>query len=459
MILNHLNTGHFQKSKILALLFFVFCFPSCDKECSDPATCHTYQDNTCEDAKADHALIIADLKDKIYPISGSQPDLPKNELSGMDATFEQAYFVGLGEATHGTLEFFEMKNRLFQYLVEEHGFKAIGFEATWGGALHVNRYVVDGIGSAKESVRKMQFWTWQTEEVVALVEWMRSYNLDKADEEKVRFYGVDVQSGIEEVLLISEYLERIAPELEPMITPKLSALVDTIGRDWNGYKALQDIVKSQFRADVKEAKSLFESNAETLVESSSQDEYDLVKHAFTILLQYEEVVNGEFSNNPRDFYMARNSEWIRDYIGGDVKVALWAHNGHVSKGIQRAQGAELEKAHGAAYQVVGFSFSRGSFQAIQSGAGLTTENEVLDVNCLTTNALLAEVGTDNFYIVFDELAKQSAVDTYFNSPNLNFSLGALFDPENINGFIYPEALSENYDILIHFNDTQSAVPY
>lgn len=450
----------FYIDKILALLLLIIFFQSCQKDCSDPATCHTYTDNTCEKARDRNSPIIADLKNYISPITGSQPDLPKAELAGMDATIEKAYFVGLGEATHGTLEFFEMKDRLFRYLVEEHGFKAIGFEATWGGALHVNRYVVDGIGSAKESVRRMQFWTWQTEEVVALVEWMHTYNLDKADEDKIYFYGFDVQSGTEEVDLVDEYLHRIAPELVEEIVPKLAALVDAIGRDWERYKAMPGTTKLDLRNGVITALSTFESNATTLIESSSEKEYELVKHAFTIIQQFEDQANDDiFTSGKRDFYMARNSEWIRDYIGGDAKIALWAHNGHVSKGVRLAQGTELAAVHGEAYQVIGFTFSTGSFQAVQSGRGLTTDNEVLEVNCLTTNALLSDTGVDNFYLVFDDLPEQSSAKTYFSSANRVFSLGALFEPENPNRFIYSKVLSEEFDILIHFDDTRSAVPY
>lgn len=459
MNMDNLKSFSFQSSQLLGLLLLMFCLPSCKKDCSDSATCHTYQDNTCEDKRAENAPVVTDLQDRIYSITGSQPDLPKEELAGLDATFEQAYFVGLGEATHGTLEFFEMKHRIFQYLVEKHGYKAIGFEATWGGALHVNRYVIDGIGSAKESVRKMQFWTWRTEEVVALVEWMRSYNLGKTDEEKIKFYGFDVQSGIEEVQLISDYLKRVAPDLEKEVTLKLSNLVDTIGRDWNGYRALSVLIKNNFRDAIKNGESIFEANAETMIAASSQEEYELVKHAFTILRQFEDVVNSDLGSGKRDFYMAKNSEWIREYIGGEVKIALWAHNAHVTRGYATAQGAQLAKIHGDAYQNIGFSFSTGSFQAVQSGRGVTTDNEVLSPNCLTTNALLSDVGVDNFYIVFDELPNESAAASYFSVANRMFSLGALFDPNNVNRFIYPQTLATDYDVLIHFDDTNAAVPY
>ena len=274
---------------------------------------------------------------------------------------------------------------------------------------------------------------------------------------------MDVQSGSEEVLLISDYLKRVAPDLEEQITAKVAALVDAIGVtliDLSAYRAMADAEKAALRAGVIDARNLFQSNANRLIESSSQKEYDLVRHAFLILRQFEEVMNEDNLNtNPRDRYMARNSEWIRTHLGGEVKVALWAHNSHIGKGITAAQGRELAKAHGEAYQAVGFSFSTGSFQARQPEIGLTVDNEILSPNCLTTNALLSEVGSDNFYIVFDDLPNQSVASTYFSTPNRMFSLGADFNPENVNGFIFSLTLSDNFDILIHFDDTNAAVPY
>ncbi|MEM6317238.1 MAG: erythromycin esterase family protein [Bacteroidota bacterium] len=441
------------------LLFLLPLINACQKDCSDPATCHTYQDNICEEAKTENVPVVSALETKIYPLSGSAPNLPSQELAGLDAIFEKAYFVGLGEATHGTLEFFEMKDRLFRYLVEKHGYKAIGFEATWGGALHVNRYVVDGIGTARDAVSKLQFWTWRTEEVVTLVEWMHDYNLDKSEEDKIYFYGFDVQSGSEEVLLIEDYLNRNAPNLTAEVVPKIEGLVETVGRDWQSYRALPASQKEGFRTGIAEAETTFVNNETTLVGASSQREFDLVKHAFTILRQYEEVVNSPQQNFPRDVYMASNSEWIRNYLGGEAKVALWAHNFHVGKGIPQLQGNELDLRHGDAYQVVGFSFAKGAFQAVRPGVGVTPFNRINEANCLTTNALLEEVGEEQCYIIFDELDTESIANEYFNSSQPFFSLGALFDPNTPHRYVYPDPLAVRFDVLIHFNDTNAAVPY
>lgn len=444
--------------QFIFIVIVVFCFGACEKENADPARNHVYENFTCEKAEEDQASVLPDLANYIYPISGAAPNLDASELSAMGEELKDAYFVGLGEATHGTREFFQMKDRIFRYLVENHGFKVMGFEATWGGALHVNQYVLHGIGSAKESVRRMKFWTWRTEEVVELVEWMRTYNLDKAEEDKLHFYGFDMQSTDEEYFWINDYLEKIDTELQAQINELIEDFVEKV--NFRSYPTFAPSIQQAYRQNLEEAKQLYESKKEDLIAQSSQSEYDLIHHAFEILLQAEDNFDRN-SGNDRDYYMARNSEWIRSYLGNAPKVALWAHNAHVSKDntwLSFAQGQDLYQNHGDNYKVVGFSFSRGSFQAINFDLNiLTTNNFVEETGCGTSNTLLQKIETSNYYIIFDELPTNSPSANYFNTKQPFFMLGAGFNPSSIRSV--DTVLPDNYDILIHFDESTAAVPY
>ncbi|MEM8586186.1 MAG: erythromycin esterase family protein, partial [Bacteroidota bacterium] len=91
--------------------------------------------------------------------------------------------VGMGEATHGTAEFYRLKNQLFRLLVTEAGFKAIVFEIPWGNALVVNDYVLNDIGTAESVVGQTYYWTYNTQEVIDLVQWMHDYNQGLSEEE------------------------------------------------------------------------------------------------------------------------------------------------------------------------------------------------------------------------------------------------------------------------------------
>src|SRR5262249_22262035 len=101
--------------------------------------------------------------------------------------------VALGEATHGTSEFFTMKHRLTEFLASEMGFTLFAIEANMPEAYRVNQYVLTGKGDPKELLRGMYFWTWNTQEVLDMILWMRRFN--ESGKGRVQFLGFDMQFG------------------------------------------------------------------------------------------------------------------------------------------------------------------------------------------------------------------------------------------------------------------------
>jgi erythromycin esterase-like protein len=140
-----------------------------------------------------------------------------------------ARIVSLGEATHGTREFFKLKHRMIEYCVSQLGFTMIGFEAEYGATLAVNDYVLNGKGNAVDVVAGMGFWTWDTEEVVELVEWVRAWNI--ANARKVKFYGFDMQSSPASGMHLLAYLERVAPHLAAVCEQNIAPLASAYAAD------------------------------------------------------------------------------------------------------------------------------------------------------------------------------------------------------------------------------------
>jgi len=129
-----------------------------------------------------------------------------------------ARFVLLGEATHGTSEYYLWRTRLTQRLIQEKGFSLIAVEGDWPDCYRVNRYI-KGYQNAGESAHSVlnQFerwptWMWANWEVVALVEWLRRYNLNRPEHRRVGFYGLDVYSLWESLSEVTDYLQHNAPE-------------------------------------------------------------------------------------------------------------------------------------------------------------------------------------------------------------------------------------------------------
>ncbi|MDW3193477.1 MAG: erythromycin esterase family protein [Cytophagales bacterium] len=445
------------KCVFLSIILGLIILNSCKEEELPADRRHVYEEGSfCERTFEDTQLVEEELNQLIYPLEGSSPGLSMDALVAIGEAVGDTPLVGLGEATHGTKEHFEMKDRLFRYLVENHGFRAMGFEATWGGALYVNDYVVNGNGTAKDAIGRMQFWTWYTEEVQALVEWMRDYNLDKSDDEKVYFYGFDMQSGVEEPEWIERYLLQNQPALVQQILPNIREVLDIIAA--RNYQSLTNAQRNNYRSGIRAAQTIFEANSASLIASSSQSEYDLMLKAFDVLLQFEDYSRPE-PDRIRDDYMAENSEWIREYLGEDTKVALWAHNGHVTKDESYpTQGQFLEASVGEAYKNIGFSFNTGKFQALDGDWRLNTENEVTEIRCNTVNEVFEALTDANFYLVMADLTSTIHAKEYFSEDRDVLSIGALYDEANPNSYYRRYNLAEAYDVIVHFEVSTSAVP-
>ena len=140
------------------------------------------------------ASLLKTLDEELVPLSTDPMLWTNDELQFLDAVSDHA-IVGLGEATHGSAEFFKAKHRMLKYLVENHGFKIFAIEADFGESILINQAVLNSDKSQIENLmkEKMHFWTWRTNEVRDLLYWMCDYNVGKAESEKVQYWGVDCQ--------------------------------------------------------------------------------------------------------------------------------------------------------------------------------------------------------------------------------------------------------------------------
>jgi erythromycin esterase len=291
---------------------------------------------------------LATLQRHLFPLTAVEAGHGSADLVKLDPLFEGARIVELGEATHGTREFFQLKHRLLEYLVEAHGFRIFAIEATQPEAFEINDYVLTGKGDPRKALAGLYFWTWDTEEVLAMIEWMRSWNAQASHTPKLKFYGVDMQHPVRAAQLVAAYLKTSAPKLEPRFAPVLAALADPLFNptvEWWG-TAQKTLAELAAELDSKPGKGTFARARQSLR-----------------VLEQNAVVSLEtITGDGRDQAMAANALWVLDQEGPDSKMVLWAHNGHVSY-EGHAMGAALKRALGAKVKSFGFGFGAGGFQA------------------------------------------------------------------------------------------------
>lgn len=158
------------------------------------------------------------------PLSTLSAGEPYGDLEPLRETLRDVRIVGLGESTHGTREFFLLKHRLLEFLVREMGCRALAMEASESAALAVDAYVGGAPGDAARLVSRLDFWTWRTQEVLAMVEWMREHNRTVPAAERVRFIGIDPQRCADSAAAVGAFLEKAVPSTAESVRESLALL-------------------------------------------------------------------------------------------------------------------------------------------------------------------------------------------------------------------------------------------
>ncbi|MGW2143251.1 erythromycin esterase family protein [Nonomuraea bangladeshensis] len=275
--------------------------------------------------------------------------VPLDEPAPFRAALEGVRLVGLGEATHGSAEFFSLRRRLTELLVRELGFTTLAIEASAAAARAVDDHVRTGRGDAGQVVAGLGFWTLDTAEMLAVVEWLREHN--RTAERPVRFVGVDPQHPDAALRLLREHLGEAADEL---LGP------------------LEVLARSRWGRDEPLGPEV-ETAARRLADHVIAEGPDEVREAARVVRQAAELSCRPFTHTDpeqtlgaaRDRHMAGNASLLLAEPG--AKVVLWAHNGHIGKGRiggAATMGRHLADAHGAAYYALGALFGSGEFRAV-----------------------------------------------------------------------------------------------
>jgi erythromycin esterase len=386
------------------------------------------------------------------------------DMQPLKKVIGQARLVALGEATHGTREFFQLKHRMLEFLVSEMGFTVFGIEATMPEAFDVNEFVLTGKGDPARALAGLYFWTWDTEEVLDMIRWMRNYNADPHHEKKVKFYGFDAQVPTRAARVTLDYVSKVDTKLPAGTKEALSALANPFHA--KSYDPLGPDKRQAATDAVRHVLDILDRRKEQFMERTGAGEWAIARQHAQVLAQALALRNPRdmlAGARARDRAMADNIRWILQHEGPGAKMVVWAHNGHVATAATEGlewMGHHLREMFGPDLVVFGFAFNQGSFQAVQMpfGSGRLRPFQVKGAPEGSLDAMVAASGLSLAAIDLRAIPKNGPVKAWFDEPRATRTIGAGYNEQATEGFWAQSSVPQLYDALLFVERTTSARP-
>ncbi len=379
---------------------------------------------------------------------------------------ENRHLVLMGEATHGTSEFYTWRAELSKHLIKEKGFRFIAVEGDWPALSRINAFVKqkpgapETIDEAMASIDRWPLWMWRNQEVKELVEWLAEYNLDRPEEERAGFYGIDLYAEQQAMLDVVSWFESYDSDLADRAertyrclsrASGLQSYLNRVARTGDDCSAEVEQVLEQVR----------EFGAERGIEND-WDYFNAEQNAI-LVVNAEKHIRANLSGGPdswnyRASHFELTSRRLLDFYGEDARGIVWAHNTHI--GDARAtemgrQGAvnigQLSREHWG-YDLVyaiGFGTYRGDVFAATRWEGARQEMQIPEAVDGSWEKMLQETEVDRFYLLFSVSGLQQALNN--NIPHR--AIGVTYMPHQDRGNYVNTVLPDRYDAFIFISET------
>lgn len=330
--------------------------------------------------------------------------------------------IGLGEATHGNIEFQKLKKDVFEVLIKNENVRVFVLEGDFGGGQQINQFILNGNGTAEEAVNTLDYSIYKTEQMVNLVQWMHDYNATASEEEKVYFYGNDMQRYDYSKKGVLEYYKAVNPNMFKNYDSKLELVTNEKMRELTK-EQLQDINETVENIIVD-----LQSNKVAYVEQSSEESHVFALQNAQILKQRTQLFlnEGEYTQL-RDQYLTDNLQWIIDYEAarGNEKVFINGHNGHIEKTSAslagyKSMGNYLDERYGEEYFAIGSDFIKSKFQS-KNGSGERKNYTVKNHNDLVD--AFSEVESNTFFVDFENASESDELSDIISSEQKMANIG------------------------------------
>jgi erythromycin esterase-like protein len=410
-----------------------------------------------------------------HPVRGAVTDFqPIMEMVA------DAQFVLLGEATHGSHEFYAARAEITQRLIERRGFTGICVEADWPDAYRVNRYV-RGLGGDEEAVeslgdfKRFPTWMWRNSQMLEFIGWLREFNDERPPRDRVGFYGMDMYSLHSSMGAVIRYLDRVDPDAGRRARDRYGCF-EHAGPDPQvyGYQAMLGLAPDCENEVVAVLTELRRNAMEYLTRDglvaddelfSAQQNARLARSAERY---YRQMYHAAVSSwNMRDQHMTETLMALHEHQHrqrGEARLVVWAHNSHLgdARATSMAQRGEwnvgqlLRERRKGQVLIVGFTTYDGSVSATSNWDAPVERKRIRPALDDSYEELFHRVGVPNFIL---NLRDDAPTAQTLEGPMLQRAIGVIYLPQTeLASHYYHAHLSRQFDALIHYDHTRAVEP-
>ena len=376
--------------------------------------------------------------------------------------------VLLGEASHGTHEYYLWRDKISRRLIAEQDFSFIAVEGDFASLYQLNRYVKNLEGaanSAREVLMKLHrwpTWMWANEEVVALTEWLRSYNDQLPQDKKVGFYGMDVYDEWNSKKVVLNMLKETNPAAYKFVQEEYSCFDPHKGDSWSYANAVR-AGKEDCAAATQNVVSYIRDNRAEFPELSDDTYFYLLQNSIVVNNAeefYRESVlsRGNASWNARAHHMHDTVIDLLNLYGENSKGIVWAHNTHIGDAEYTSMRNTGERNIGQLTRqelgrenvfLIGFTTYQGK---VLAGRGWGEPMKEMTIPPAVPNSIehtLNKIDHDSFYLIFDEEDRMKKNLKVMG----NRAVGVVYNPRRDKRQFVPTIVPMRYDALIFFKET------
>jgi erythromycin esterase-like protein len=401
----------------------------------------------------------------------SRPLRSPADLNPLLERIAEARYILLGEASHGTHEYYTWRAAISRRLIEEKGFSFLAVEGDWPDCYRINRYIKGDSGASAREVlhafERWPTWMWANEEIVELVEWLRQYNDRLPAEKKVGFYGLDVYSLWDSLYQVLGYLGKHTPSALP-VARRAFQCFEPFGEDVQEYARATRWVDTSCEDEVVALLAELRRTAQPVRQGDSESQFNAEQNAFVVKNAehyYRTMVQGgPESWNIRDRHMTETLERLMRHHGQEARAIVWEHNTHIGDARYTDMaddgminiGQLVREGHAdEGVILVGFGSHRGSVIAGEEWEAPMERMRVPPARPDSWEDILQQAGTEERLILLDEARDNKD----FMEERGHRAIGVVYHPDYEQyGNYVPTVLPLRYDAFLFLPETRALQP-